>query len=1321
MEGPVASTYIAKHAGGNRLERLEPPLYAKALHAGVKRENPELMAQVNKGLSLMRPEETLATIQGWTGKIQPAMVKPQTKRVKIAVSIDNMPFHFADGNNRATGYFVELWNLWSQKTGVAVEFITAPWAKSLDMVKSGEADIHAGCFFSVQRDAFLDYAGVLSNCETHFFFHDSIFGLKNLEDLKGFQIGLLDQDYAAEFVTRALPEAPIKKYPSHTALFQGVARGEVRVFICDTPTALYFLEKQGLLSKFRYHPDHPLYRKPFYAAVKEGNAALVQLVNKGLEAISAQERAAIERHWMGARESKASDVLVVAVPLGFAPFAIRNAEGDPSGLFVDLWKAWSQRTGKAVDFRIYPRQEAIRALKNGVVDVLSFIPPREAISGWAQKSTLFYRLNWHVYRYNKKAPQASPAGSREVLGVMKGSRAHEWLGQNRPDIEIRPFNTTRQMLLSAVAGGVDGFVALPHEMGVLPHQLGLPDAFTPDKAPLFQEQMGGVVRKFNSQLIHLIDKGFDAMEHQEKLHIEKRWIKDPGARIFNPRNEKILLTRKEEKWLKAYHDVSTPIRLGVNPQWPPFEFIGTDQAYRGMVSDYVKLLNQRLGLNMNLVESLAGPSGRERPEFDVIPSALSFARDRENRLRTRPYLKFPWVIINRQEAPLMGGLRDLHGKTLAVIRHYALRDIIPRQHPSIRILEVDTTRQGLEAVHSGRAQGYIGNLALAGYQIQAHNYTELKVAAGTDLPGTGLVFSVRKDWPALVGILNKGIASISDQEHDQIRQKWFSVRFEHQVDAGYLRDLLIKIGIATFILATGFSFWNRQMRIRKEEAEAANLSKTRFLASLSHEIRNPLNAILGMTEMTLKSPLTFQNKKNLTSVKESALHLLDVITDILDFSTIEAGKMRIQPQRFHLPDLLNNLEHTWKFLAGEKGLWFKLITPKGLPTAVESDPIRLQQVLGNLISNAVKFTHTGGVDLTVKPVHRAKDVVSLLFTVEDTGIGIGQDQQKKIFKRFTQAEESVTRNYGGTGLGLSICRETARLMGGSLKVKSSLGQGSRFDLKLPIKTVQARLLQPAPPTGSATPETPRPLTLLLAEDDPVNARVFKAFLADTPHTILHAKNGLKALDLLKHHPVDMIFMDIEMPKMDGITATLAIREGKAGPDKAQIPIVAMSAHVLREIEQKSRKAGMNDFIAKPVDLDHLLQVIQALAPPKPKAKEQEPMEWDRALASLGNNKTLLLKIMDIFLQETPAQLAELEKALADERPTEIQRWAHTLKGSASRIFAEDCTRAAQKLETAARKKKMETIKSQARTTLDQFKILVAWLEKTTRKEKEPRP
>ena len=1345
MEGPVASTYMAMHNSSGMVEPLKDPIYTKPLSAGVGAGNPGLIRLVNKGLSMIPPEEIQEIIQSWTGNARPSVYPPYADTVTIAASIDNMPFHFADDTGRAVGYFIDLWRLWSEKTGIEVRFVTAPWAESLSMVKSGRADIHAGCFFSVQRDTFLDYAGVLSDCETHFFFHDSIFGLKNLEDLKGFQIGILDQDYALEFVTRELPDAAIRKYNSHKDLFDGIARGDVRVFICDTPTALYFLEKMNLLSRFRYHAAHPLYRKPFYSAVREGNTILVEQVNKGLEMISTAERAAIERKWMGQPGPAKASMIIVAAIQSFPPFSLLSAEGQPTGLIIDMWETWSKQSGKPVAFRMYDHESGVHALKDGMVDVLAFSPPQSSVSGWTQDTAAYYGLDWYMYRLRQTGSDMPDEPDESlVLGVLKGSRAEEWLAGQHPVTRRVPLDTTRQMILSAASGQIDGFLALPQAMHVLPDQLGLPGKFIQSSSPWFQETLGGVVRNFDPSLVQTINEGFAAIEHEEKIRIEDRWVKGDLARVFKPRSDLVLLTRDEQAWLTRHQNDLHPVRLAIDPDWPPFEFMETGNAFNGLVSDYVKLLNQKLGLNMAITQAmplLAGDAAPKLSGIDLIPSAASFLPPIPGMIRTNAYLEFPWVIVNKQPNPVIGGIRDFYDKTVAVVGGYQIREMIQQDHPKIRLLKVNTVDEGLTAVLTDQAQGYIENLAIAGYQIQARNLHGLKVGAVTELPDMGIRLSVRDDWPLFVDILNKGIDSISDQEHDRIRQKWFSVRFEHQVDAAYIRKLSLRVGVAVVCLIGLFFVWNRQIQKRKKTAEQENQRKSEFLASLSHEIRTPLNAILGMTEMTLRSGLTTRQEQNLSSVKDSTLHLLDVITDILDFSVIEAGKMGVHERVFNLSEFLSRIERTWRFLAREKNLAFQMISAKDLPKAVRSDPVRLQQILGNLISNAVKFTQSGKVSVTVTSEagitegslqKEETESIDLVFSIEDTGIGISRDQQEQIFERFIQAKPPVSQRLGGTGLGLSISREAARLLGGRLSLESEEGKGSCFTLRVPA--VVACMQDPGLSKGlnrHASKETMgnhnqapslamgQGLTLLLAEDDPMNARVFKSFLESTDHRVIHAEDGQKALGILKAQPVDMVFMDLEMPEMDGISTCRAIRRGDAGESNTRIPVIALSAHVLDTYKEESRLAGMNDFIPKPVDIEQLFDIIERFKPLVPASSGPDPDKFDplevslaplydrtKTLASLGGNETLLARVLDIFIEETPGQLEKLKQASAGNNLEETGRLAHTLKGAASRVFAGPCVQQAAKLESLCRQGRISEVHGAVRELERSFQDLL---------------
>jgi len=505
----------------------------------------------------------------------------------------------------------------------------------------------------------------------------------------------------------------------------------------------------------------------------------------------------------------------------------------------------------------------------------------------------------------------------------------------------------------------------------------------------------------------------------------------------------------------------------------------------------------------------------------------------------------------------------------------------------------------------------------------------------------------------------------------------------------------------------------KEIETARESAEAANRKKSDFLAGLSHEIRTPLNAILGMTEMTLSTQLNASQNQNLNAVLSAARHLKAVISDILDFSTIEAGKMKLFQKNFRMDTLLENLAHIWQAEARAKGLEFTLENDDRIPAGVRSDPVRLNQILTNLLSNAIKFTPRGRITLRVDianppvPIPGAPAAASLIpapfpfdadpksgekrllhvsFKVKDTGIGIAQDHLEKIFKRFTQAQGSITREYGGTGLGLSLCKEMAVMLGGNIVVDSHSGEGSCFTLTLPLIILPYPVEEPGANQIEPLPSVSH-LSLLLAEDDPVNQAVFREMIAPLKCNIIEASDGEQALECLKSNQVDLVFMDIEMPRMDGLTAGERIRAGQAGEDNRNIPIIAMTAHVLDEYRSRTKAAGMNEFIPKPIEYKELLTILNKYAPPgeaNPPEPFACPIDREKALAGLGGNAQLLDKIHAIFLSETPDLMTALLSSLQSEDKESIALAAHTLKGAGARIYADLATEAADRLEQIAR-------------------------------------
>ncbi|NDY93180.1 PAS domain S-box protein [Ideonella livida] len=388
----------------------------------------------------------------------------------------------------------------------------------------------------------------------------------------------------------------------------------------------------------------------------------------------------------------------------------------------------------------------------------------------------------------------------------------------------------------------------------------------------------------------------------------------------------------------------------------------------------------------------------------------------------------------------------------------------------------------------------------------------------------------------------------------------------------------------------GGDFWRILLRRRtelaleeaKKQADAASQAKSSFLANMSHEIRTPMNAILGFAHLLRQEPLSPAQTQQLGRIHEASEHLLQVLNDILDFSKIEAHKLQIEAKPFALRASLGRVVGMLRQRAQAKGLGLHLSVAADVPDALVADPLRLEQILINLLGNAVKFTDTGQVSLRV---HRAGvadgEPLRLCLEVEDSGIGMDARQQAHLFEAFHQADASITRRYGGTGLGLAISQRLARLMGGEIGVRSQAGQGSCFTLCLPVRLGAERPTLPLPPR----PEAPLPSLdgrrVLLVEDNPINQAVARALLADLGPSVEVAENGQLAVEMALAGGFDLILMDMQMPVMDGLHATARIRAAEA-PGQ-HIPIVAMTANAFDEDRRQCLQAGMDDFLPKPVE------------------------------------------------------------------------------------------------------------------------------------------
>lgn len=387
---------------------------------------------------------------------------------------------------------------------------------------------------------------------------------------------------------------------------------------------------------------------------------------------------------------------------------------------------------------------------------------------------------------------------------------------------------------------------------------------------------------------------------------------------------------------------------------------------------------------------------------------------------------------------------------------------------------------------------------------------------------------------------------------------------------------------------------NELIQAEKAATHSRELQST-FLSNMSHEIRTPMNGILGITRILQKSDLNDEQRHYLNAISRSSENLMVIINDILDFSKIEAGKILIEQTEFNLEEELNSLQEVLLVKAEEKGIYFVTEIESGTPTTLLGDPVRINQVLLNLIGNAIKFTERGGVKVRVHESERKDNISAICFEVEDTGIGIPKDKKDSIFQSFTQASASTTRTHGGTGLGLTISKNLVQLMGGQLELDSAGGKGSTFKFTLHLEinskhSLERRENQLIQACNDELLNRLEGLHILLVEDHPINQLLAIKVLEDWNFKVDLAENGKIALDMIGKSDYDLVLMDISMPEMDGYQATKEIRTGRYN-NNPQIPIIAMTASALIGENQKAFKAGMNDYLSKPFDPQVLLTKI----------------------------------------------------------------------------------------------------------------------------------
>ncbi|WP_169727865.1 transporter substrate-binding domain-containing protein [Desulfovibrio inopinatus] len=748
---------------------------------------------------------------------------------RIAMSTDSAPYDFLDDTGNPSGMAVDIWRKWSQQTNIPVTFVPGTWEETLDMVKTGQVDAHAGMVFNESRTRFFDYISPLFPTQSWLFFSKEHHLRQNMRQLAGLPIGIVSGDVAEDALDNAFPKAKRIFFSDNTRLFQAVASGEIQVFVSEGLTARFFLRRFGLLTAFT-HEETPLYKNTMYATVQQGNTKIEHTVSAGFQSLNASQKNVIQRRWNGIAGLGDSTV-TIAMPANAPPLTFLDPKKKPSGLYVDIWTTILGALGLTPIFFPMSWPESIDAVITGKVDMHSGLFQRSDDTPSLYYSKPIHELGIGLFT---RTGTILSNGLRDLngkrVGIVESMFSPEELQKQFANLVLVPFPNLVALLRNLAAGEIDAVLADTTSTKHLLLQLGLSGLIMANGPPLSRSTVHACVSKDRKSLVDLLNSGLSTLTQTERMELERRWLDNPIDRYYKPLSHEIPLTEEEREWLDAH----PTLRLVVDPSFPPVDFRSPEGAHQGISADYLTIFAEKLGISFEILPTQTWAESQDAlkaGKADFSP-ALMATPDRENDLFfTEPYIRIPTVIIIQTTQKDIAHIDDLAGKTVAVVKGYASAEYFMNRRPEIKFVQVASPAQGLQMTALGQTDAMIINLATASWVIEHDALTGLKVAGSTDFD-LALAMGSRRDTPLLNAILQRSLDSITLKQRQAIFNKW--VRLEMPI-WNPSRELIISIA-ATLGIIIIIGIWNRRLaraiRLRDAAREALLQSEERFALAI---------------------------------------------------------------------------------------------------------------------------------------------------------------------------------------------------------------------------------------------------------------------------------------------------------------------------------------------------------------------------------------------------------------------------------------------------------------------------------------------------------
>lgn len=755
----------------------------------------------------------------------------ELKSLKVAVGDSIVPYQFRDKNGELQGYVIDFWRLWQEKTGIEVEFVPSSWPKTLENTIAGVADVHGAIAFNDSRAKDFFFGDTIYSTAFSIYVHRDLVGIRSVNELTPYVVGVLRNTAYRDILLNQNTGLSFREYDSREEFLTGVQAGEVKAFVSFDFLAFQYTGHGELHQLFPPYKRINIGDIDALFAVPKSTPELIPVINAGIGLISQQEIAEIERRWFGVTST--TDSLLLSVTTGAEPYMGMSPSGEASGLMVDIWKLWAEKTATDVVFIPNSMSLARQAVEQGKADVHIAYPESETMGDGLNRARHIYSVYSNLFVNEEFDPALGLAQlSGKKVGLFQNAPYKDAFKQRFPDVQVLLFNSMDEALDAAIQGKVIGFIASNQMTFLRALQNNVSHLIRPVEGVRYEAKLFAIVATNNEMLANKINKGFDLITQEEFLKIEKRWIHHEGAWYFSERRNAINFTEREQAWLTATPQLS----VGVVKDWKPYEFLDHENQLKGLSIDIFNLAAEMTGqsYDFNVYDSWELLiNDFESGSLDMVANISPSPTRQSYAYFTESYWHTPWSITTHKSQGNIDSILRFSGKSIAILDEYQIIQDLEDQYPQVNVVVADDYEEAIRMLKAGLVDGVLDNMLVSAQYIQDNELYQFKMHVIEDLPFDSSHMGIRKELPTQLEIMNKVVAAITESDNQQLLDKWNKVDVVQGVSSKvYLRNIFTAILIASAIVGVVL-LWNNRLMKEVNKRRAAE-KKLKHMASHDH-------------------------------------------------------------------------------------------------------------------------------------------------------------------------------------------------------------------------------------------------------------------------------------------------------------------------------------------------------------------------------------------------------------------------------------------------------------------------------------------------------